>query len=330
MRENAWLNVSPGLLPISRSIGTSRTEPVIIPLAIAQQDGNRSMQTDITISNPGATTATGRLIYYGPAAGGRRRAVRGNAHAKVQQPLGEQTINLPPQGVPGARETVNSPSVAISVLSERRTAPTRDVVAVSVVIPCLNEAESIAQCVSAAQRVLDEHALDGEVIVVDNGSEDGSAALARLAGARVVDEPRRGYGSAYLAGFAAARGTYIVMIDADLTYDFEEIPRFVRELDGGAELVMGNRMQAVEPGAMPLLSRIATSTPSAEKSASFRLAETRASISGWARRKRHSRGISHFATSPGVAEMTSTLPSRARSIWPNALRTLSKPACRPG
>jgi glycosyltransferase involved in cell wall biosynthesis len=127
---------------------------------------------------------------------------------------------------------------------------------VSVVIPCLNEADSIAQCVIAARHVLDEHDIHGEVVVVDNGSDDESASLARLAGARVVEEPRRGYGSAYLAGFAAARGDYIVMIDADLTYDFEEIPRFVRELDGGAELVMGNRMQAVQPGAMSLLSRI--------------------------------------------------------------------------
>ena len=109
---------------------------------------------------------------------------------------------------------------------------------------------------AAAQRVLDEHGLDGEVVVVDNGSDDGSRELAALAGARVVDEPRRGYGSAYLAGFAAARGRYIVMIDADLTYDFGEIPRFVRELDSGGDLVMGNRMQAVEPGAMSPLSRI--------------------------------------------------------------------------
>jgi glycosyltransferase involved in cell wall biosynthesis len=145
--------------------------------------------------------------------------------------------------------------VAVSVLSERlRPAP--EALAISVVIPCLNEAKSIAQCVTTAQRVLDEHGLDGEVIVVDNGSDDGSGVLARLAGARVVDEPRRGYGSAYLAGFAEARGAYIVMIDADLTYDFAEIPRFIRELDGGAELVMGNRMNAVQPGAMPLLSRI--------------------------------------------------------------------------
>jgi glycosyltransferase involved in cell wall biosynthesis len=147
-------------------------------------------------------------------------------------------------------------SVAVSVLRERHAAPTHDAVLVSVVIPCLNEAESIGQCVNAAQRVLDEHSLDGEVLVVDNGSEDGSGKLARLAGARVVEEPRRGYGSAYLAGFAAARGDYIVMIDADLTYDFEEIPRFIRELDAGAELVMGNRMEAVQPGAMSIISRI--------------------------------------------------------------------------
>lgn len=147
-------------------------------------------------------------------------------------------------------------TVAVSVLRERHAGPARDAVLVSVVIPCLNEAASIGQCVKAAQRVLGEHGLDGEVVVVDNGSEDGSGVLAHLAGARVVEEPRRGYGSAYLAGFAAARGDYIVMIDADLTYDFEEIPRFVHELEAGAELVMGNRMQAVQPGAMSILSRI--------------------------------------------------------------------------
>lgn len=146
--------------------------------------------------------------------------------------------------------------MAVRVLPELHAAPERAAVQISVVIPCLNEAESIGQCVNAAQRVLDEHGLDGEVLVVDNGSEDGSGTLARLAGARVVDEPRRGYGSAYLAGFAAARGDYIVMIDADLTYDFEEIPRFIRELDAGAELVMGNRMEAVQPGAMSIISRI--------------------------------------------------------------------------
>src|SRR5436190_1712270 len=126
---------------------------------------------------------------------------------------------------------------------------------VSVVIPCLNEAGNIIECVSRALRVLDQNRIDGEVIVADNGSEDGSAALAESAGARVVHEPRRGYGRAYLAGFAAARGKYIVMVDADLTYDFEEIPRFVAKLDDGADLVMGNRMRNIQPGAMPWLNR---------------------------------------------------------------------------
>src|SRR5438477_11247349 len=127
---------------------------------------------------------------------------------------------------------------------------------VSVVIPCLNEAENIETCVGRARAVMEEHGIDGEVVVVDNGSEDGSGDIARAAGARVIDESRRGYGRAYLTGFDAARGDYVVMIDADLTYDFGEIPRFVDELDNGAELVMGNRLQSVEPGAMSILSRI--------------------------------------------------------------------------
>jgi glycosyltransferase involved in cell wall biosynthesis len=126
---------------------------------------------------------------------------------------------------------------------------------VSVVIPCLNEAETIAECVTRARGVLEASELPGEVIVADNGSDDGSAELARRAGAHVVNEPRRGYGSAYLAGFAAAQGDYIVMADADLTYDFGYIPRFVRELDGGAEMVIGDRMDNIQPGAMPWLHR---------------------------------------------------------------------------
>ncbi|MDX6407392.1 MAG: hypothetical protein QOE13_463 [Gaiellaceae bacterium] len=127
---------------------------------------------------------------------------------------------------------------------------------VSVVIPCLDEAETIAECVTSARAVLDDSGLHGEVIVVDNGSTDGSGDLARAAGAVVVDEPRRGYGSAYLAGLAAAQGDYIVMLDADLTYDFREIPRFVESLEAGAQLVVGNRMSSIAPGAMPLLSRL--------------------------------------------------------------------------
>jgi glycosyltransferase involved in cell wall biosynthesis len=127
---------------------------------------------------------------------------------------------------------------------------------ISVVIPCLNESDTIAECVERSQAVLEESGLSGEVIVVDNGSTDGSGDLARGAGAFVVDEPRRGYGSAYLAGLAAARGDFIVMVDADLTYDFGEIPRFVHELENGAQLVVGNRMKSIKPGAMPLLSRL--------------------------------------------------------------------------
>ena len=123
------------------------------------------------------------------------------------------------------------------------------------VIPCLNEADSIEECVRRALDTFSEHGIDGEVVVADNGSHDGSPELASSAGARVVHEARRGYGSAYLAGFAAARGTYVVMADADLTYDFREIPNFVRELDAGADLVMGDRMDNIHPGAMPWLHR---------------------------------------------------------------------------
>jgi glycosyltransferase involved in cell wall biosynthesis len=126
---------------------------------------------------------------------------------------------------------------------------------VSVVIPCLNEAGNIGECVRRARGAMDGAAINGEVVVADNGSEDGSAALAEAAGARVVFEPRRGYGSAYLAGFSAARGEYIIMADADLTYDFSEIPRFVEELDAGGELVMGDRMDNIHAGAMPWLHR---------------------------------------------------------------------------
>jgi glycosyltransferase involved in cell wall biosynthesis len=126
---------------------------------------------------------------------------------------------------------------------------------VSIVIPCLNESATVGACVHVARDALaglDEH---GEVIVVDNGSSDGSPELAEAAGAQVLREPRRGYGRAYLTGFAAAHGDYLVMGDADLTYDFSETARFVAELDAGADLVIGNRMASIRPGAMPWLHR---------------------------------------------------------------------------
>jgi glycosyltransferase involved in cell wall biosynthesis len=126
---------------------------------------------------------------------------------------------------------------------------------VSVVIPCLNEAENIEVCVTAALQAFELMGVHGEVVVADNDSEDDSARLAEQAGARVVIERRRGYGSAYLAGFAASSGRYIVMADADLTYDFREIPRFVAALEEGAEMVIGDRMDNIQPGAMPWLHR---------------------------------------------------------------------------
>ena len=125
----------------------------------------------------------------------------------------------------------------------------------SVVIPCLNEEDNITEVVTRARDVMERQGIAGEVVVADNDSQDHSARLATEAGARVVHEPRRGYGSAYLAGFTAARGEYIVMADADLTYDLEDIPRFLAQLESGADLVMGDRMDNIQPGAMPWMHR---------------------------------------------------------------------------
>jgi glycosyltransferase involved in cell wall biosynthesis len=141
-----------------------------------------------------------------------------------------------------------STSVERAVVPDEQSGP---VPLISVVIPCLNEAENIEQCITTARQAMERAGISGEVLVADNGSEDGSAELAELAGARVVHEPVRGYGSAYLAGFAAARGKYIVMADADLSYDFNEIPRFLAELEAGADMIIGDRMQNIHPGAMP-------------------------------------------------------------------------------
>jgi glycosyltransferase involved in cell wall biosynthesis len=127
---------------------------------------------------------------------------------------------------------------------------------VSVVIPCLNEAETIAACIRKAKGAIERRGLAGEVIVVDNGSTDGSPQLATAEGADVIQEPRRGYGNAYLAGLAAARGRYIVMGDGDDTYNFDEVDRFVDALDSGADLVMGSRLKGrIHKGAMPMLHR---------------------------------------------------------------------------
>jgi hypothetical protein len=127
---------------------------------------------------------------------------------------------------------------------------------VSVVIPCLNEERAIADVVDAARDGLAAAGVAGEIIVVDNASEDRSAELAQAAGALVVYEPRRGYGNAYLAGLAAARGRYVVMADADGTYPLDLIPSFVAKLRSGADMVIGSRFRGtIHRGAMPWPNR---------------------------------------------------------------------------
>lgn len=127
---------------------------------------------------------------------------------------------------------------------------------ISFVVPCLNEEASIAAVVGKAHAALDRLGEEGEVIVVDNASEDASAERAAAAGATVVPEPRRGYGSAYLAGLAAARGRYVVLTDADDTYDLARLSEFVDRLRNGADLVLGSRFRGrIHPGAMPWTHR---------------------------------------------------------------------------
>jgi hypothetical protein len=129
-------------------------------------------------------------------------------------------------------------------------------VELTILMPCLNEAETIAICVQKATSFLLLHEVDGEVLVADNGSTDGSPALATAAGARVIDVPEQGYGSALMAGIKAARGRYIIMGDADDSYDFSALMPFVKRLDDGADLVMGNRFRGgIDRGAMPRLHR---------------------------------------------------------------------------
>jgi len=127
---------------------------------------------------------------------------------------------------------------------------------VSVVMPCLNEEKSVGPCIKAAQIGLKSSGLAGEVIVVDNGSKDNSAKVARSAGAIVISESRRGYGQAYKTGFAASRGKYLVMGDSDGTYDFREIGKLISELKKGQDMVIGSRLLGnIRSGAMPWTHR---------------------------------------------------------------------------
>jgi glycosyltransferase involved in cell wall biosynthesis len=129
-------------------------------------------------------------------------------------------------------------------------------VELTVVMPCLNEAETVATCVTKAVRFIADSGIGGEVVIADNGSTDGSQRLAEEAGARVVPIKDKGYGNALMGGIVAARGEYVIMGDADDSYDFSNLMPFLTELRGGADLVMGNRFKGgIAPGAMPKLHR---------------------------------------------------------------------------
>src|SRR5215471_10073865 len=126
----------------------------------------------------------------------------------------------------------------------------------TILMPCLNEAETISICVAKARSFLERAGIAGEVLIADNGSTDGSVALAQRDGVRVIAVAEHGYGAALLAGIAAARGRFVVMGDADDSYDFSDLDPFVAKLRDGCDLVIGNRFAGgIAPGAMPVLHR---------------------------------------------------------------------------
>jgi hypothetical protein len=129
-------------------------------------------------------------------------------------------------------------------------------VELTVLMPCLDEARTVGACVAKARETCRAHGIAAEILVADNGSRDGSQRLAGESGARVIHVPARGYGAALRAGIDAARGRYVVVADADDSYDFGDIPAFLAQLRAGAQLVMGSRfLGTIHPGAMPLLHR---------------------------------------------------------------------------
>lgn len=152
-------------------------------------------------------------------------------------------------------------STTVSTSEELLISPARESesIELSIVMPCLNEADTLASCIRKAQATLREHGISGEIVVADNGSNDGSVEIAMRNGARVVHIAERGYGSALMGGIRAARGKYILMGDADDSYDFRQAPRFLELLRQGFELVQGCRLPGgggtILPGAMPWLHR---------------------------------------------------------------------------
>lgn len=161
---------------------------------------------------------------------------------------------IPQQGAIGPSFFESAPPARAAGQPDASHAP--DGVELTVLMPCLNEAKTVAQCVRAAREFLQRAGIHGEVLVADNGSTDGSRDIAEQAGARVVPVAERGYGAALKGGIAAAQGRYVIMGDADCSYDFTRLDGFVEQLRGGADLVMGNRFAGgIEEGAMPFLHR---------------------------------------------------------------------------
>jgi glycosyltransferase involved in cell wall biosynthesis len=153
--------------------------------------------------------------------------------------------------------TVSRPEAdcRLSVVPDKPKVAT-ETIEISVIMPCLNEAETLEICITKAREALSQAEINGEIVIADNGSSDGSPEIAERMGARVVQVTSKGYGNALMGGIAAARGKYIVMGDADNSYNFGHIPRFLEQLRNGADVVMGNRFKGgIEPGAMPFLHK---------------------------------------------------------------------------
>src|SRR4029077_19753338 len=149
-------------------------------------------------------------------------------------------------------QSLVSNAVSITQRAPKPASSTPTDVEDSIVLPCVNEAETLAKCIKHAQSAIARGGLAAEIIVADNGSTDGSQKIAKDLGAKVVDVPRKGYGSALIAGIEAAQGPCIVMGDADDSYDFEAISPLIDKLREDYDLVVGNRfMGGIQPGAMP-------------------------------------------------------------------------------
>lgn len=159
----------------------------------------------------------------------------------------------------GGAQSVQPNAPQTMTTSESKAGERQRAIEFSIVLPCLNEADTLGTCLAKITRIIDDNSLKAEIIVADNGSSDGSIDIAKMAGARVVQVAERGYGNALLGGIAAARGRFVIMGDADDSYDLLELPKFIEELRAGCDLVQGCRMPAgggrILPGAMPWLHR---------------------------------------------------------------------------